>query len=142
MSVSADTSTDRLATVAKLFRGLGDGSRLRVLAALRDGPLAVGVVVERTGLTQPNASMHLRCLAECGLVTRERQARFVYYQLADKRVARLLDDADDLLLRVGDLIAACRRDPAPSSPPSSIVKARRRSPLTPRANQLRRMRRA
>jgi DNA-binding transcriptional ArsR family regulator len=126
MSTIADTSADRVGTAAKLFRGLGDGSRLRVLAALRDGPLAVGVIVDRTGLTQSNASMHLRCLAECGLVTRERQARFVYYKLADKRVARLLDDAEDLLLRVGDLIAACRRDPAPPSPTSSVVKARRR----------------
>jgi len=96
-----------------------------VLAALRDGPLAVGTIVSRTGLTQSNASMHLKCLAECGLVSRERQARFVYYELADKRVARLLDDAEDLLLRVGDLIAACRRTPELASPASPVVKRRR-----------------
>jgi DNA-binding transcriptional ArsR family regulator len=116
---------ERLATAAKLFRGLGDGSRLRLLAALRDGPLPVGAIVSRTGLTQPNASMHLKCLAECGLVSRERQARFVYYELADKRVVRLLDAAEDLLLRVGDLIAACRRTPELVTPTSAAARGRR-----------------
>lgn len=94
---------------AKLFRGLGDISRLRVLEALRDGPLSAGEVVARTGLSQPNTSMHLACLAECGLVTWERQGKFVYYAIADKRAARLLDHADGLLVRVAPLIEACPR---------------------------------
>ena len=75
-----------LDVMAKLFRGLGDTSRLRALAALRDGPLRVGDVVARTGLSQPNASMHLKCLGECGLVTWTRDGRFVHYEIADKRV--------------------------------------------------------
>jgi DNA-binding transcriptional ArsR family regulator len=68
----------QLALGAKLYRGLGDPSRLKVLAALRDGPLSVSVIVERTGLSQPNASMHLACLGDCGLVSKERDGRFVY----------------------------------------------------------------
>jgi DNA-binding transcriptional ArsR family regulator len=96
-----------LGTQAKLFRSLGDLSRLRVLDALRDGPCCVGEVVTRTGLGQPNVSMHLACLADCGLVTKERQGRFVYYDIADKRVVRVLDEAEELLLHVGRLIAAC-----------------------------------
>jgi DNA-binding transcriptional ArsR family regulator len=94
---------------AKLFRGLGDVSRLRVLEALRDGSLSAGEIVTRTGLSQPNASMHLACLAECGLVTWERRGKFVHYELADSRVVKLLDQAEDLLLHVGPLIEACPR---------------------------------
>ena len=94
---------------AKLFRGLGDPSRLRVLETLRDGPLSVGEVVQRTGLNQPNASMHLGCLAECGLVTWERLGKFVHYEIADKRVVKLLDQAAELLIQVGPLIDACPR---------------------------------
>ena len=94
---------------AKLFRGLADLSRLRVFETLRDGPLSAGEIVSRTRLSQPNASMHLACLAECGLVTRERQGKFVHYEIADKRVVKLLDQAEDLLLQVGSLIEACRR---------------------------------
>jgi len=94
---------------AKLFRGLADPSRLSVLEALRDGPLPAGEVVTRTGLSQPNVSMHLACLAECGLVRWQRRGKFVDYEMADKRVARLLDQAEDLLLGVGSLIECCPR---------------------------------
>src|SRR5271163_3444159 len=48
---------------AKLFRGLSDYSRLSILQALRAGPLTVGEIVAATGLSQPNASNHLRCLS-------------------------------------------------------------------------------
>jgi DNA-binding transcriptional ArsR family regulator len=98
-----------LTVTAKLFRGLGDPSRLRVLTALRDGPLSAGDVVMRSGLSQPNTSMHLKCLGECGLVTWERDGRFVRYQIADKRVVTLLDQSEELLLRIGPLIEACPR---------------------------------
>jgi DNA-binding transcriptional ArsR family regulator len=99
----------RLDLTAKLFRGLGDPSRLRVLAALHDGPLSAGEIVARAGLSQPNTSMHLKCLGECGLVTWERDGRFIHYQIADKRVVKLLDQGEELLLHIGPLIAACQR---------------------------------
>jgi DNA-binding transcriptional ArsR family regulator len=98
-----------LDVTAKLFRGLGDLSRLRVLAALRDGPLSAGEIVARTGLSQPNTSMHLKCLGQCGLVRWERDGRFVHYEIADKRVVTLLDQGEELLLHIGPLIAACPR---------------------------------
>ena len=102
-------ATETRARTTKLFRGLADGSRLAVLEALRDGPLSVGEIVARTALTQPNTSMHLACLAECGLIARERRGRFVEYAIADKRVIKLLDQAEELLLQVGPLIEACPR---------------------------------
>lgn len=101
--------SERVALRAKLFRGLADPSRLSVLEALRDGPLPVGGVVTRTGLSQPGVSMHLACLAECGLVRWQRRGKFVDYAIADKRVVRLLDQAEDLLLGVGSLIECCPR---------------------------------
>jgi DNA-binding transcriptional ArsR family regulator len=111
---------------AKLFRGLGDVSRLRVLEALRDGPLSAGEIVRRTGLSQPNTSMHLACLAECGLVTWERQGKFVRYEIADKRVVALLDQAENLLLQVGPLIDACPRYRRPGA--SGTRRAARKRP--------------
>ncbi len=94
---------------AKLFRGLADLSRLRILKTLRDGALSAGEIVARTGLSQPNASMHLACLAECGLVSWDRRGRSVFYEIADKRVMRLLDEGEGLLLQIAPLIAACPR---------------------------------
>ena len=115
-----------LALTAKLFRGLGDLSRLRVLATLRDGPLSAGEIVSRTGLSQPNASMHLKCLGECGLVTWEREGKFVYYEIADERAVKLLDQVEELLLQVAPLIAACPRYRQPGRAPAPTSKGRRR----------------
>ena len=92
---------------AKLFRGLSDHSRLAILEALRNGPLAVGQIVEKTGLTQSNTSNHLRCLSECGLVASEQDGRFVYYRLSDPQIQKLLRLADEFLAEVGQRIYAC-----------------------------------
>ncbi len=94
---------------AKLFRGLADASRLAILEALRSGPLSVGEIVEATGLTQSNASNHLGCLHDCGLVAREQKGRFVFYRLSDQRVDALLATADDLLLEVARGVYECIR---------------------------------
>ena len=124
--MSASGGSRLLDVTAKLFRGLGDTSRLRALAALRDGPLSVGDVVARTGLSQPNASMHLKCLGECGLVTWTRDGRFVHYEIADKRVITLLDQGEELLLHIGPLIAACPRYRQPGREQRRRARVRRR----------------
>jgi len=97
------------ATKAKLFRGLSDLSRLSLLEALRDGPLTVTALVERTGLTQSNVSNHLACLRDCGLVITSRQQRYTLYQLSDERVATLLNVATELLDDVAHGVDACPR---------------------------------
>lgn len=98
-----------LSVKAKLFRGLADPTRLRLLEALRAGPQCVSDLVDATGLSQPTVSMHLTCLWECGLVERERRGRFVYYGITDVRVHALLGASDDLLVRVGDQVFICTR---------------------------------
>ena len=101
---------------AKLFRGLADPSRLAVLETLRDGPRCVSEVVAATGLSQPNASAHLACLEDCGLVTRERRGKFVYYALADKRVVKILEGAEAILGEIGAHVFRCTRYEARQSP--------------------------
>lgn len=92
---------------AKLFRGLSDHSRLAILETLRGGPLAVGQIVEKSGLTQSNTSNHLRCLSDCGLVASEQEGRFVYYRLSDPQIDKLLRLADEFLADTGQRIYAC-----------------------------------
>jgi DNA-binding transcriptional ArsR family regulator len=98
---------------AKLFRGFSDPSRLSILEALRDGPLTVGEIVAETGLGQPNVSNHLGCLADCGLVLREPDGRFVSYRLSDGRVDALLTLAEELLGDVAKGVYACVHYNAP-----------------------------
>lgn len=100
---------DDLPLKAKLFRGFADPSRLAVLEALRNGPRCVSEVVKLTGLSQPNASAHLACLEDCGLVKKERRGRFVYYQIAHKNVTVVLEQAEEILTEVGNAIYRCTR---------------------------------
>jgi len=94
--------------LAKYFRGLGDPSRLRILALLRsEGELTVGDLVDRLGLAQPKVSNHLACLRWCGFIEARRAGRVVYNRIADDRVAGLLDLADALLDDNAEHVAAC-----------------------------------
>ena len=93
---------------AVLFHGFSDRSRLGILEALVEGERRVGDIVAATGLTQSNASTHLACLWDCGLVARERRGREVYYRLADG-VAEVFVAADRVLEHAGDTIRTCPR---------------------------------
>src|SRR3990172_4630441 len=104
-----------LALKAKLFRGLGDPSRLSILDALRNGPLTVSEIVEATGLSQSNASNHLACLRDCGLVVAEQAGRYVTYHLSDDRVGELLALAESLLADVARGVYECTRYNLPRS---------------------------
>ena len=106
MAVIQDLS---LTLKAKLFRGLADPSRLAILESLRSGEKTVSEAVEATGLSQPNASAHLACLKECGLVVSRQEGRFVYYRLADSRVDELLRQAEDFLADVAARVYNCTR---------------------------------
>lgn len=101
------THASALALKGKLFRGFADPSRLAILESLRGGPMTVTEIITATGLKQSNASNHLGCLLDCGLVTREQQGHFVSYALSDPRVALLLGMADELLTEVATGVYEC-----------------------------------
>lgn len=82
-----------LEAAADLFRVLGSESRLRLLRAIADRPRQVGGLAEATGMTQPLVSQHLRLLRSTGIVTVSRIGREATYQLADRHIAHVIDDA-------------------------------------------------
>jgi DNA-binding transcriptional ArsR family regulator len=98
-----------LALKAKLFRGFSDSSRLGILEVLRNGPLTVGEIVEATGLSQSNASNHLGCMRDCGLVVAEQSGRYVTYQISDDRVGDILVLTESLLADVARGVYECTR---------------------------------
>lgn len=97
---------------ARFFHGLADRSRLALLAVLREGERTAGEAATAAGLSPSNASRHLACLRDCGLVEARQDWRQVYYRLADG-VAELLDANDEFIGRVADRIAACTRPGQP-----------------------------
>ncbi len=108
ISAYADMSMPDTDLYAALFHGFSDRSRLRILQTLADGERRVNDIVATTGLTQSNASTHLACLWDCGLVARERRGREVHYRLIDG-VADLLAAADRVLALAGSTVGSCPR---------------------------------
>jgi DNA-binding transcriptional ArsR family regulator len=93
---------------ARFFDGLADAARLALLDALRDGERTARDAAAASGLSPSNASKHLACLRECGLVESRQDWRHVYYRLAEG-VSRILDANDAFIEQVADRIAACQR---------------------------------
>lgn len=93
---------------ARFFHGLADPARIAILDALRAGERTAGEVAQRAGLSPSNASRHLACLKDCGLVEARPEWRFVYYRLA-AGVADLLAANDAFIEQVGERVAACTR---------------------------------
>lgn len=77
--------------IALRFRLLGEPLRLKLMAALANGELSVGDLVELTGAGQPNVSKHLAALAQGGLVRRRKLGLVALYSIADPLVLRLCD---------------------------------------------------
>jgi DNA-binding transcriptional ArsR family regulator len=98
-----------LAVTGKLFARFAEPSRLSILHTLRAGPKSVTEIVAFTGLTQSNASNHLHCLHCCGIIARAQDGRHVYYSLADRRIATMLDLAENLLAEVATGVSGCTR---------------------------------
>ena len=100
---------------ARLFRGLSDPARLAILRVLCEAPHTVTDLVAATGLSQSNASNHLRCLKDCGLVNVDPQGRFAWYSLSDQRIRQLLELADGILADIADGFFQCTRYSAPEN---------------------------
>jgi ArsR family transcriptional regulator len=80
-------------SVSRLFKALGDDTRLRIVALLCHGELCVCHLQAALDLTQSNASRHLAVLRAAGVVEDRREGTWVYYRLVppkDPDCARML----------------------------------------------------
>ena len=76
-------SADELARLGKI---LSAATRVRILRALKAGPLCVGALSNRLDITQGAVSQHLRVMRDAGLLVAERRGYFIHYRLDLKRL--------------------------------------------------------
>ncbi len=69
----------RLLLAAKTF---SDPTRVRVMAALREGEVCVCELCDGLGITQSTLSTHLQVIRRSGLVRMRRDGKWCYYRLA------------------------------------------------------------
>ena len=78
------------AQFASVAKTLGHPQRLALMEQLAQGPRSVDALSAKVGLPIANTSQHLQQLRRSGLVTAERDGKFVNYTLADDTVLTLL----------------------------------------------------
>ncbi len=81
----------RYKELAKIFKVLGDETRLKILDLLFEGEKCVCEIVERTEKSQPTISIHLAKLEEAGIVCSRKEGKKVFYRLVEPRVKRVLE---------------------------------------------------
>lgn len=66
---------------SKIFKAIGDRSRLKIIALLRNGEKSVNEITKAVGLSQSTVSRHLGVLKEAEVVSDRREGQQVYYRL-------------------------------------------------------------
>jgi DNA-binding transcriptional ArsR family regulator len=76
---------------ASIFQALGHPTRIAMIEVLRDGELPAGVIIERLGIEQANASQHLAILRLKHIVTSRKEGSQVFYSVRDPLLIEVLD---------------------------------------------------
>jgi ArsR family transcriptional regulator len=84
--------------LAELFSVLGDTSRVKIIAALLDGPMNVQSLADAVGISPSGISHHMRSLRQMHLVRSHKRGRQVFYSLDDRHVEELFQHGLDHVL--------------------------------------------
>lgn len=76
---------------ASIFQALGHPTRIAIIEVLRNGELPAGVIIERLGIEQANASQHLSVLRLKHIVTSRKEGNQVFYSVRDPLLIEVLD---------------------------------------------------
>ncbi|MGJ7530646.1 ArsR/SmtB family transcription factor [Variovorax sp. GB1P17] len=85
-------SPKHLEIAAQMCHALSDPPRLRLLLLLAQGEMCVSKLVEHEQAKLSSISARLQALHAARLVTRRREAKHVFYALADEHVHDLLSN--------------------------------------------------
>lgn len=82
--LASATNLEDVRPLTKLFRALGDETRVRIVALLAHGELCVCHLEQALGLSQPNCSRQLGILKAAGVVDSRRDGTWVYYRITEQ----------------------------------------------------------
>ncbi len=83
-------STDQTTELSELFRLLGEPNRLGIVVSCLEGPLSVGEITGKLGLSQSLVSHHLRLLRAARLLKAGRRGKQIFYSIPDCHVREML----------------------------------------------------
>jgi DNA-binding transcriptional ArsR family regulator len=74
----------------RIFKALGNGTRLNIITFLLDGEKCVCEIVPRTKRKQSAVSIQLGKLEKWGILESRREGRQIFYRIKDRRVFDIL----------------------------------------------------
>lgn len=89
------SNDDRIGKLSKLYKALGDPTRLKIVYVLSKSELCVCDIALLLEMTQSSISHHLRVLRDLNLVKFRREGKLVIYSLDDDHVVRLFKEGLD-----------------------------------------------
>jgi len=113
---AADAAAERLKVYAQ-------PQRLMILSRLIDGERTVGEIDEATGIGQPALSQQLAELRRADVVKTRREAKQVYYRLADENVCICVKGIEAMFGGSGDAVAALSNAMAPAASAPSVSRS-------------------
>lgn len=98
---------DRAVRLAALFHALSDPTRLRILAALRNGEQCVCNLTGLLVAQQSRLSFHMKTLKDAGLVKDRREGRWIHYSLVPEAVEEIRVALEELEAAAKACAASC-----------------------------------
>ena len=81
---------ETMESIAELFKGFCDPTRVHILSLLEEEELCVTDIAERVALSQSAISHQLRLLKQMHLIKFRREGKNILYSLADDHVRTIL----------------------------------------------------
>ena len=106
---SALATARQAARLAELFHALSDPTRLRLVAALRQGEQCVCNLTGLLDAQQSRLSFHLKTLKDAGLVLDRREGRWIHYSLVPEAFEEVRLALEELSKAAKSAAAACCR---------------------------------
>ena len=73
-----------LIQMSEFFKALSDPTRLRIIVLLSSADqLCVNMIAQKTGMTQPAISQHLKILRHAGIIDVMKKGLYMHYRLND-----------------------------------------------------------
>ena len=95
--------------LARVFKVLSVGTRVRIVRLLKTKRMCVNALARSLKISPAAVSQHLRVLRDAGIVTATKQGNFVHYRVSEKTLARWHHLAD-VFLTSEEQIRTCHGD--------------------------------
>ncbi len=84
---------------AQILKAMSHPKRLLILCHLSEHKMCVTDIENASGLSQSQTSQFLKRLELEGLIRSEREGAFVYYEIADENVSKLLKSMNGIFCK-------------------------------------------